>query len=139
LTFSLFITYFMTKFTVFIFTVLCSFCLISCTKKPDLKGFDVNTWKKDKGGCNGLRASQEADFKKLKQELKGVSSNDILSLFGPPDIQRLSERNQEYFVYFMEKGPHCGAIKPISDARTVIIRFSAIKLATEITFQNGSL
>ena len=122
-----------------IFCLIFSCLIYSCSKKPDLKGFDLNTWKQDKGGCNGLRISQEPAFKALKQELKGVSSNDIMDLFGPPDIQRLSERNQEYFVYFMEKGPHCGALKPISDSRSVIIRFSAIKLATEITFQNGSL
>lgn len=96
-------------------------------------------WKKDVGGCKGQRTTQLPALKALKQELKSVSSNDILSLFGPPDIQRLSERNQEYFVYFLEKGPHCGALRPVSNARSVIFRFSAIKLATEVTFQNGSI
>jgi hypothetical protein len=113
--------------------------MYSCTKKADLKGFDLVSFQKDKGGCNGVRTKQLSELKALRQNLKGVSSNDILTLFGPPDIQRLSERNQEYFVYFMEPGPHCGAIKPISDAKSVIIRFSAIKLATEINFQNGSI
>jgi hypothetical protein len=122
-------------------TIICFLIVLvnSCTKTPDLKGFDLEKWKSDKGGCNGIRISQLADLKALKQELKGVSSNDIMTLFGAPDIQRLSERNQEYFVYFMEKGPHCGSLRPISNAKSVIFRFSAIKLATEITFQNGSL
>lgn len=111
----------------------------SCTKKPDLKGFDLKKWKSDKGGCNALRISQLAQLKAMKQELKGVSSNDIMTLFGAPDIQRLSERNQEYFVYFLEKGTHCGSLRPVSNSKSVIFRFSAIKLATEITFQNGSL
>ena len=123
------------------FLFVCFFLVVvqSCTKTPDLKGFDLEKWKSDKGGCNGIRVSQLDELKTLKQELKGVSSNDIMTLFGAPDIQRLSERNQEYFVYFMEKGPHCGSLRPISNAKSVIFRFSAIKLATEITFQNGSL
>jgi hypothetical protein len=111
----------------------------ACTKKPNLNSFDLEKWKNDKGGCNGLRASQIQDLKALKQELKGVSSNDITELFGAPDIQRLSERNQEYFVYFLEKGPHCGQLRPVSNAKSVIFRFSAIKLVTEMNFQNGSL
>ncbi len=111
----------------------------NCSKKPNLNNFDLSQWQTDKGGCNNLRIKQLDKLKALKQELKGVSSNDILKLFGPPDIQRLSERNQEYFVYFMENGPHCGALKPISNSKSVIFRFSAIKLATEINFQNGSL
>ncbi len=122
-----------------IFLAFLVFTLTNCTKKPNLNNFDLSQWISDKGGCNDMRIKQLEQLKALKQELKGVSSNDILKLFGPPDIQRLSERNQEYFIYFMEKGPHCGAIKPISNSKSVIFRFSAIKLATEITFQNGSL
>ncbi|MES2797507.1 MAG: hypothetical protein V4683_16165 [Bacteroidota bacterium] len=122
---------------VFLVIGLIVFCN-ACSKKPKLDGFDLAKWTSDKGGCSGQRANQITELKGLKQELKGVSSNDILELFGQPDIQRLSERNQEYFVYYLEKGPHCGSLRPISDAKSVIFRFSAIKLATEITFQNGS-
>jgi hypothetical protein len=120
------------------FIILLLITLTDCTKKPDLKGFNLEKWKADKGGCKGQRTSQVAELKAIKQELKGVSSNDILAYFGAPDIQRLSERNQEYFIYFVENGPHCGSLKPISNARAVVFRFSAIKLATEINFQNGS-
>ena len=127
------------KYIVFRLLILLPILLSDCTKKPDLNGFDLNAWKADKGGCTNARANQIVKLKALKQELKGVSSNDIIALFGAPDIQRLSERNQEYFVYFLEKGPHCGSLKPISDAKSVIFRFSAIKLVTEVTFQNGAL
>jgi hypothetical protein len=127
------------KYSVFRLLILLPILLLGCTKKPDLKGFDLIAWKADKGGCSNARTNQIVDLKAIKQELKGVSSNDIIALFGAPDIQRLSERNQEYFVYFLEKGPHCGSLKPISDAKSVIFRFSAIKLVTEVTFQNGAL
>jgi hypothetical protein len=112
---------------------------MACTKKPNLNGFDTTTWQNDKGGCSGKRSEQVLALKAIKQELKGTSANDIAALFGAPDIHRLSERNQEYYIYFLEKGPHCGAIKPISNAKSVIFRFSAIKIVTEITFQNGTI
>jgi hypothetical protein len=122
-----------------IFIIFLFIFAFACTKKPNLKGFDLATWQKDRGGCQGLRTSQIVELKALKQELKGTSANDIADLFGAPDLHRLSERNQEYYIYFLEKGPHCGSLKPISNSKSVIFRFSAIKIVTEITFQNGSL
>ena len=111
----------------------------SCTHKPELGNFDLAKWKGDRGGCKNERTTQIAEIKKLRQQLKGISSNDMLDMFGKPDIQRLTERNQEYFVYFLEKGTHCGTLRPVSDSKSMIVRFSAMKLATEITFQNGTL
>ncbi len=115
------------------------FSAISCTKKPNMSGFDLDGWKNDRGGCMGNRAKQVPELKALKRELKGTSANDLTDMFGAPDIHRLSERNQEYYIYFLEKGPHCGSLKPISNAKSVIFRLSAIKIVTEITFQNGAL
>ncbi len=109
--------------------------LTTCTKKANLGDFDTATWQADKGGCQGKRAPLVAALKALKPELKAVSANDIGALFGKPDIQRLDERNQEYYVYFTEAGPHCGQLKPISDASNVMFRFNALGLTTEITFQ----
>ncbi|MBC7891766.1 MAG: hypothetical protein H7Y12_06090 [Sphingobacteriaceae bacterium] len=114
-----------------------SFLLFSCTKQPDLKGFDLPRWRGDRGGCRGQRLAQSEPFKALREELKGVSANDFADLFGRPDINQLADRNQKYYVYFLEPGPHCLDLKKPSVARSVAIRFSAIGLATEITFQRG--
>ncbi|MHA8064402.1 hypothetical protein VR479_11560 [Aquirufa aurantiipilula] len=111
--------------------------LTSCTKQPDLTGFDVEKFVQDEAGCQGNRASQIAWLKSHKENLKGVSSNDIEDILGKPDIQQLADRNQEYYVYFLEKGPHCDKITNPSQAYCMAFRFSAIGLATEITFQNG--
>lgn len=114
------------------------FFMVGCGKNVDLGNFDSQVWIADKGGCKGQRASQITELKTIKKNLKGLSSNDFLTNFGSPDIQRLSQRNQEYFVYFLENGPHCNTLRPVSNAKTMVVRFSAIKLATEISFQNGA-
>jgi hypothetical protein len=113
------------------------FFLFSCTHKPDLNGLNVALFKKDRGGCNGDRLKQIAWLKSNKMTWKGVSSNDMEDILGKPDIQQLADRNQEYYIYFLERGEHCAKITNPSQAKTMAFRFSAIGLATEITFQNG--
>jgi hypothetical protein len=113
------------------------FLLASCTHKPDLNGLDLALFKKDRGGCNGDRLKQIAWLKSNKMTWKGVSSNDMEDILGKPDIQQLADRNQEYYIYFLESGEHCAKITNPSQAKTMAFRFSAIGLATEITFQNG--
>ncbi|RXK46831.1 hypothetical protein [Aquirufa rosea] len=111
--------------------------MLSCTKQPDLAGFDLEKFVQDEAGCQDMRKEQVAWLKAHKENLKGVSSNDIEDLFGKPDIQQLADRNQEYYIYFLEKGPHCEKITNPSQSYSMAFRFSAIGLATEITFQNG--
>ena len=113
------------------------FFLVSCTHKPDLNGLNVALFKMDRGGCNGDRVQQIAWLKTHKMTWKGVSSNDMEDILGKPDIQQLADRNQEYYIYFLERGDHCAKITNPSQAKTMAFRFSAIGLATEITFQNG--
>ena len=97
----------------------------------------MEAFKKDRGGCAGTREKQIDWLKTHKMTWKGVSSNDLEDILGKPDIQQLADRNQEYYVYFLEEGPHCDNIKNASKARTMAFRFSAMGLTTEITFQQG--
>lgn len=121
--------------------LLLLFCLaflaFSCTQQPDLAGFDVEAFKQDRGACQNRRHSQITWLKAHKSTWKGVSSNDVEAFLGKPDVQQLADRNQEYYIYYLETGPHCADIKTASPAKSMAFRFSAIGLATEITFQNG--
>jgi hypothetical protein len=113
------------------------FLLTACTKQPDLNGFDVEAFKNDRGSCAGTREKQIDWLKTHKMTWKGVSSNDLEDILGKPDIQQLADRNQEYYIYYLEKGAHCEKIESPSTARTMAFRFSAMGLTTEITFQQG--
>lgn len=116
-----------------IFSVICS----SCTKQPKLEGLNLEKWREDKGGCSGERTQSIDKLKALKEEIKGVSSNDLDDYLGKPDVQQLADRNQEYYVYFLEKGVHCETLQKPSQARSMSVRFSAMGMATEVTFQTG--
>ncbi|MFD2932210.1 hypothetical protein [Spirosoma flavum] len=114
-------------------------CLFnSCGPAPDHFGkLDLKKWRGDRGGCNGVRATLIPDFRAEVQNLKGNSSNTIGELLGRPDVNQIADRNQKFYVYYLEKGPQCDQAGSKSMSRSVAIRMSAVGLATEITFQNG--
>ncbi|GAB3268200.1 hypothetical protein GCM10027347_37530 [Larkinella harenae] len=111
---------------------------MGCSAPPDQLGkLDLAKWRTDRGGCQGVRALLVDDFKAVRQELKGKSANEIGKLLGRPDNEQLDDRNQKFYIYFLESGPHCQDPKVKSESRSVALRLSAIGLVTEITFQRG--
>ena len=111
---------------------------VSCGPAPDTFGkLDLKKWRGDRGGCNGVRATLVSAFRAEIQNLKGNSANTIGELLGRPDINQIADRNQKYYIYFLEKGTHCDRPSEKSNSPSVAIRMSAIGLATEVTFQNG--
>ena len=112
----------------YIFPIL--FLATACTKQPKLESLNLEKWSADRGGCNGERTRSIEKLKSLKQEIKGVSSNDLDDYLGTPDIQQLADRSQKYYIYFLEKGVHCEDLKLHSDARSMSVRFSAMGKTT---------
>ncbi len=120
------------------FCLLLLSVLVSCSPPPDQFGrLDLRKWRGDRGGCTGVRASILPDFRAEIQNLKGKRVDVIGELLGRPDINQIADRNQKFYIYFLEKGPQCDKPGMKSTSRSVAIRMSAIGLATEITFQNG--
>jgi hypothetical protein len=122
--------------------VLCILLLVTttlaCSSAPDQFGkLDLKKWRGDRGGCTGIRATLLPDFKAEIQNLKGKTTNTIGELLGRPDINQIADRNQKFYIYFLEKGTHCDQNGLKSNSRSVALRMSAIGLVTEITFQNG--
>lgn len=118
--------------------VLLIVALSGCDVAPDTFGtLNIAQWRSDRGGCYGIRATLLNDFRASRQDFKGIHVNDLGQLLGRPDINSIAERNQKYYIYFLEKGIHCEDPKQKSTARSVAFRISAIGLVTEITFQNG--
>ena len=101
------------------------------------KTLDLTKWQSDRGGCQGVRTNQIVQLKASEESIKGLTQNEVAEVMGKPDRQQLADRNQKFFVYFLEKGAHCEDIKQVSEARSVAFRFSALGLVTEITYQNG--
>lgn len=123
-----------------IYTLLLVAFVSACGSAPDKIGnVDLNKWRGDRGGCNNVRSGQKTDFKAIEGELKGKFADDIGKILGRPDIHQLGERNQKFYVYFLQKGPQCDDMKSRSDAEKVILKFNAVGLLSEITYQTRPL
>jgi hypothetical protein len=114
--------------------------LLSCDSKPEKLGkLDLAKWRSDRGSCNGIRTTISDDFKAEQKQLMGKFIDEIGELLGRPDIHQLGERNQKFYVYFLEKGTQCDDIKAPSKAKKVILKFNAVGLLSEITYQDRPL
>ena len=110
--------------------------LTSCQSAPDKLGrLDLVKWRQDRGACDGIRPTLVQDFKIEQANLMGKFADDIGLTLGRPDIHQLGSRNQKFYVYFLEKGTQCEDIAKPSSAQKVILRFNAVGLLSEITYQ----
>ncbi len=111
--------------------------LVGCSSGPDKLGrLDLVKWRQDRGACAGIRPGLVDDFKVEQANLMGKFADEVGSMLGKPDIHQLGSRNQKLYVYFLEKGPQCEDITKPSPAQKVILRFNAVGLLSEITYQN---
>ncbi|WP_439555899.1 hypothetical protein [Dyadobacter sp.] len=128
------------KFADKFYTLILFVVLNACGAAPDKLGkLDLKKWRSDRGGCEDIRGALKQDFKAVQEELKGKFADDITKILGRPDIHQLGERNQKFYVYFLEKGPQCENIQSPSNAEKVILKFNAVGLLSEITYQSRPL
>lgn len=111
--------------------------LCGCTSKPDIPGFDDATFREDTGGCDGIRRDMKEQIFTIKDELKAqrLGEQEVLALLGKPDRHEIASRGQKSFVYYIEPSPNCepdGMEKPL----TMFIRFSALDVVAEVSFEN---
>lgn len=115
------------------FTILL-FQLTSCRDRITIENFDSEIWKKDRKGCQNLRADLLEYFKKGKDQLIGKPEAAILQVLGRPDFQELASRNQKYYYYFYQEGLQCSDDKQKFTEGTVQIRINSVGYANEIQF-----
>jgi hypothetical protein len=121
-----------------ILVMLMAGVISACSLAPDKLGrLDLVKWREDRLACQGIRTSLEKDFKAEQEQLIGKFADEVGRILGKPDIHQLGSRNQKYYVYFLEKGSQCEDITRKSAARRAVLRFNAIGLLSEITYQNA--
>jgi hypothetical protein len=102
-------------------------------KERKLEKFDSIAWKTDRDGCNGIRVSMKDNLLKSKYTMRGLTTREVLDLMGHPDAEELADRNQKYYIYFIEPGPACTGFG--GKATALYVRFSAVGIANEFTFR----
>ena len=111
----------------FILSLLCLW-MNSCTQRSaiDLSNFDEIAWQADKDGCDGQRVKMRTNLINVKEELKSLNNDQIISVLGKPNKTNLADRNQKYFIY------NISCPTSSDSASTLSIRFNAIGLSYEV-------
>ena len=112
-----------------------SACSSSVTISED--ELDIAAWKADKNGCTSRRGELLADFLKVSERLDGLREQDIKRLLGKPDGVELYQRNQKFFLYFLESGRQCPDVAVGRYGRHVRIRFDAINRVNEVFVEDA--
>ncbi len=111
------------------------FTLISCSQKPLIRNFNSTLWIADRNACQGNRKTLMEQVLSSKQDLLGQPEDRITATLGKPDRFELYERNQKFYVYYLDPGPLCSAKE--DNPNMLVIRFSAVGLSDEIFTQRG--
>lgn len=114
----------------FAFPIL-SVLVLSCSKMPEIKGFDKEAWKQDEFGCLGLRNKLSNNLENERQSLKGAQETDLIKILGQPNSIQIMERKQKYFTYWINNPEYC---KDSTTFKAVKIRISALNQVTEVLF-----
>jgi outer membrane protein assembly factor BamE (lipoprotein component of BamABCDE complex) len=118
-----------------IFLFASAILLSGCHRKKRLVDFDSDRWIEDRQGCNAERILMKDELLKVKFKLRGKSTSEISDILGKPDAQELYQRNQKYYIYYMEPGPACEGSDNTAPL-CLYIRFSAVGIASEITLRD---
>jgi hypothetical protein len=114
---------------------MCTFQACSSKKKKirRLQNFDSAAWISDRKGCSGTRLDMKDDLLRQKYRMRGLKTGQIEDLLGRPDAEELYNRNQKYYIYFLEAGPGCP--EPGAEIVALYVRFTAVGIANEITLR----
>ena len=108
------------------------FCLVACDRVPQIEGFEPEVWKSDFSGCKGARTKLSPILENKRKELKGVGEHELLEVLGKPNSVQLLERQQRYFIYWIENPAEC--LDSTQTYKEVRIRLSALNKVTEVLF-----
>lgn len=105
--------------------------LYSCgNTEIKLDDVDLDAWIRDPGGCAGLRAAAAEPLQRQREKLLRLDEMAVTRLLGKPDENELYVRGQKFYRYYLDPSPACGNVQ--DDARTLIIRFNAVGLSSEV-------
>lgn len=107
---------------------------LSCGETPKLVGFDKVAWVSDQDGCKNQRLNQIDTILSQKEQLKGLSENQVSQILGKPDQHELYERSQKFFIYHLEAGNNCSNFSG-EYFKALYIRFNSLDQAVAFTVQ----
>lgn len=114
------------------FLLLLAFGFTSCSPQLDTGTINLENWKYDRNGCNGLRIQDLEELERLRNTFLEANNQQLIKTFGRPDRVELYDKSQSFFYYFLEPSDVCGDIKE-KEPLKVLFRLNAINRVSEVT------
>lgn len=118
-------------------TLLIVFVLLllgaSCSGPLDAGNVNLENWKSDRDGCNGLRMQELENFQAVKNNFLGADNQALIKTFGRPDRVELVDKSQSFFFYFIEPSGDCEGVETEKEPLRVLFRMNAISKVSEVT------
>jgi hypothetical protein len=105
---------------------------VSCASRLDAGGVDLDNWKKDRNGCEGLRIKDLDEIRRIKNTFLARTNQEIITTFGRPDRVELADKSQSFFIYFLEPSDRC-ATESKKEPLKVLFRLNAINKVSEVS------
>jgi hypothetical protein len=106
--------------------------LFSCSEKLDTGKMNIENWKADRYGCQGLRIQDLEELQKIKNSFLGANNQSIIMTFGRPDRVELMDKSQSFFFYFLEPSNGCESVKTEKEPLRVLFRMNAVNKVSEV-------
>lgn len=107
--------------------------IAACSGPLDTGNINIENWKNDRYGCNGLRIQDLDELEKIKNSFLGANNQEIIKTFGRPDRVELVDKSQSFFFYFLEPSNACEGVEIEKEPLKVLFRMNAISKVSEVT------
>lgn len=112
--------------------LLLSISITSCSSKLEVGTINLENWKSDRNGCNGLRIKDLEEIKKIKNSFLEANNQELIKTFGRPDRVELLDKSQSFFYYFLEPSGSCEGVEE-KEPLKVLFRMNAVNRVSEVT------
>lgn len=107
----------------------------SCRQKISFPDFNSKEWITDAFSCRGIRPDLVPGLQKIRLNLRGLTTGQIMEVLGKPDAEALLANNQRIYYYYIQPGSQCQNKQKLSEANKFMVRFNALEQASEVSFE----
>ena len=109
--------------------------LPGCGKQTPENNFNSAAWKADPYGCKGERKILLPELEKMRGELAGTTFRDAKELFGYPEANSLTDKNENIYTYYVEPGSQCQDKSRLSGANKLLVTVNGLGFVKEVRFE----
>lgn len=106
-----------------------------CRPRAKLPEFNSQAWIADAFACQSVRSKLVPELEKIRLEIRGLTTSQVIELLGKPDGEGLLASNGRIYYYYVAAGRQCQDRQTLSAANKLQVRFNALEQASEVNFE----